>query len=145
MRRRYDALDFDVFNEQLTGLIRAASIIIESLKGTAQDRTRPTRYLAHRLWSKWLELGFPVPRLVRGADHLNADAPDEDAFVETIRLLIDAMHTYRKPSDKGRASSARARLITRTLLNEHKPSDGEVTYVLRTVIEAGRKKLRARE
>lgn len=121
MRARYDALDFDHFNEQLIGLIRAVLEIIKCLKGTAQDRTRPERLLVHELWSKWVDLGFPEPRLVRGADTRDADAPDEDAFAETVRLVFDTLYT------------------------DSKVIDGEVTYVLRTVIEAGRKKLRVRK
>ncbi len=121
MRVRYDALDFDRFNEQLIGLIRAVSEIMKCLKGTAQDRTRPERLLVHELWSKWVDLGFPEPRLVRGADARDASAPDEDAFAETVRLIFDTLYTDSK-------------LI-----------DGEVTYALRTVIEAGRKELRARK
>ncbi len=94
---------------------------MKCLKGTAQDRTRPERLLVHELWSKWVDLGFPEPRLVRGADARDASAPDEDAFAETVRLIFDTLYTDSK-------------LI-----------DGEVTYALRTVIEAGRKELRARK
>jgi hypothetical protein len=100
----------------------------------AHDRTRPTRFLSHTLWSKWVELGFPEPRLVRGADHLDADAPDEDAFAETFRLVIDQLH---KPS-------AQLELFAGAPDRGEKPSDDEVTYTLRTVVEAGRKITRAR-
>jgi hypothetical protein len=121
MRVRFDALDFDQFNEQLFGLCSAISKIIQRLKGTAQDRTRPERFLVHELWSKWVDLGFPEPRVIRGADVRDADAPDEDIFTETIRLVFDVLY-------------ADSKLV-----------DGEVTYALRTVIQVGRKKLRARE
>lgn len=121
MRARYEALDFERFNEQLFDLNRAISVIINCLKGTVQDRTRPERLLVHELWSKWVELGLPEPRLVRGADAHDAAAPDEDPFVETVRLVFDTMYT------------------------DSKVVDGEVTYELRAVIEAGRKKLRARK
>jgi hypothetical protein len=119
MRATYDALDFDRFLDQLLDISRAVSQILNGLKGTAQDRTRPERLLVHRLWSKWVDLGFPEPRLVRGADGHDADATDEDPFAETVRLVFDSMY----PNPK---------LI-----------DGEVTYTLRTVIESGKKKLRA--
>jgi hypothetical protein len=117
MRGRFDALDFDRFNEQLMGLTSTISKIIRCLKGTAQDRTRPERFLVHELWSKWVDLGFPEPTFIRGADARDADAPDEDAFAETVRLVFDVMY-------------ADSKLI-----------DGEVTYQLRTIIEEGRKKL----
>jgi hypothetical protein len=123
MQATFDALDVDRFSEQLIGLIVAVSEIIMHFNGTAQDRTRPERYLVHQLWSKWVVLGFPEPRLVRGADALDADAPDEDAFVETVRLVFDTL--YRTPKPLG--------------------LDNEVTYAVRAVIEAGRKKLRARK
>ena len=61
----------------------------------AHDRTRPTQFLAHTFWSKWLELGFPNLRLVRGADHLDADAPDEAHSRRRFGSVIDALH---KPS-----------------------------------------------
>jgi hypothetical protein len=121
MRAKYDALDFDRFFDQLLDISRAVLQILNCLKGTAQDRTRPERLLVHRLWSKWVDLGFPEPRFLRGADNRDADAMDEDPFAETVRLVFDSMY----PDPK---------LI-----------DGEVTYNLRTVIEAGEKKLRARK
>jgi hypothetical protein len=123
-RAKYDALDFERFNEQLMSLFGPISKIVRSLKGTAQDRTRPERYLIHELWSKWMALGFPEPRLVRGADSREVDAPDEDAFAETVWLVFDTIYADTKRIDG---------------------LDGEVTYALRTVIEAGKKKLRARK
>jgi hypothetical protein len=129
-----DALDFVQLHEQLLRICRVASGIVNCLKGTAQDRTRPTRFLVHKLWSKWVDLGFPEPRLVRGADYRDADSPDEDAFAETIRLVIDV---FREPS-------AQLELFAVAPCSALKPSDDEVTYTLRTIIEAG-KKLRARE
>jgi hypothetical protein len=119
MRARYDALDFDRFLDQLLDISRAVSQVLNCLKGTAQDGTRPERLLVHRLWSKWVDLGFPEPKLLRGADERDADATDEHPFAETVRLVFDSMY----PDPK---------LI-----------DGEVTYTLRMVIEAGQKKLRA--
>jgi len=121
MRARYDALDFDRFDEQLMSITRAVSQILNCLTGTAQDRTRPERLLVHQLWSKWVDLGFPEPRLVRGADGRDADATDEDPFAETVRLVFD------------------------TLYSDSKLIEGEVTYTLRAVIEAGKKKLRERK
>lgn len=120
-RAKYEALDFHRFNEQLLSIMDATSNIIRCLKGTAQDRTRPERFMVHELWSKWIELGFPEPRLVRGADAHDAAAPDEDPFVETVRFVFD------------------------TIYADSKVVDGEVTYQLRAVIEAGSKKLRARK
>jgi hypothetical protein len=120
-RAKYDSLDFDRFTKQLISL-GAAIVKVEScLKGTAQDRTRPERYLIHELWSKWIELGFPQPRIVRGADTREPDAPDEDAFAEAVRLIFDMLYS------------------------DTKFIEGEVTYTLRAVIEAGQKKLRARK
>jgi hypothetical protein len=120
-RAKYDSLDFDRFAEQLISLAVAIAKVESCLQGTAQDRTRPERYLIHELWSRWLDLGFPQPRLVRGADSREPDAPDEDAFAEAVRLIFDVL--YR----------------------DTKFIEGEVTYVLRAVIEAGQKKLRARK
>src|ERR1700722_2531296 len=61
-RAKYDSLDFDRFTEQLISLGVAIAKFESCLQGTAQDRTRPERYLIHELWSKWTELGFPQPR-----------------------------------------------------------------------------------
>jgi hypothetical protein len=120
-RAKYDSLDFDRFTEHLISLAGTIAKIESCLKGTAQDRTRPERYLIHELWSKWIELGFPEPRLVRGADSREPDAPDEDAFAETVRLIFDMLYS------------------------DTKFIEGEVTYTLRAVIEAGQKKIRARK
>jgi hypothetical protein len=119
LRARYDSLDFERFHEQLLGLTGAVLQILNCLKGTAQDRSRAERLLVHQLWSKWMDLGFPEPRLVRGADDRDPDAADEDPFAETVRLVFD------------------------TLYSDPKLIRGEVTYTLRAVIEAGKKKLRA--
>jgi hypothetical protein len=120
-RAKYDSLDFDRLTMQLISLSVTIAKVESCLKGTAQDRTRPERYLIHELWSKWIELGFPHPRLVRGADSREPDAPDEDAFAEAVRLIFDILYS------------------------DTKFIEGEVTYALRTVIEAGQKKLRARK
>jgi hypothetical protein len=112
----------------MLGFRNAAGTIANLLRGTAQDCTRPHRYVVHRLYKAWIANGWPRP-IWRGAfEPFDPYTPDGDLFCDVVRLLFDGLRT-RLPFE------FQSLFETRGVPAGFPPEKGQIEHALRELLD----------
>jgi hypothetical protein len=118
------------FAIRMTTLAAGAGAAAEMLRGTAQDRSRPLRFLITSLFQAWIEnTTWPRPVWRGDIDPTDPEMGGDDLFCEVVRLVLAALANIRTETGK---------------LLALRPDPGQIEHVLRSVIvprTRGRKKM----
>jgi hypothetical protein len=103
----------------LSWLGAAAGGVADSMRGTAQDKSRPLRFLVTELHEAWLAIGWPRPIWRGDVDPADPEQRDDDLFCDIARTLLRGL-------DNIRASSGRLVVL--------RPEPAQVEHILRSVL-----------
>jgi hypothetical protein len=116
-----DASDVEKTAFSLSKLGGVAEGVAMLLEGTAQDRSRPLRFLVTTLHRLWLALEWTEPVWRGDNDSADVEQDDGDLFCEVVRFLLEGFSPDSPVDIPERILALR-------------PEPGQINYILRQVI-----------